>query len=624
MERTRTACIGTASVFRKGLACLLAAALVLSLGGAPVAYGAEAGEGAAALEGAITIQAQKAGSLTVTSQWGGPVVVSRDGGQDVTLQGDSPSTTLTVSAGEQVTVSEGEAGVTFRSWRQPSSGLVSGVPCAMTSMPGMSAFTTDGTGTTAGDCFFSGFNSGGSLSALPAGSFDTSAITTVGDGFFWGFNAGGSLAALPEGSFDTSGITAAGDYFFMTFNRYGSLSALPAGSFDTSGVTAAGDSFFFAFDVDGSLGSLPRSFRLPQALSSVGSDYCAYMFGGSALVAGDQAVPLYFAAAATDAFKGTGIAPESPAAGTTVHVNGEPGWSPPAVCTVSFDAHGGTVSPLSVKVASGAAVGALPAPKRTGHTFAGWFTAAAGGTRVTASTPVTADVTWYAHWTAVACTVKFDANGGKVAGKAAASVKRAYGQALGKLAKPVRTGYDFLGWHTGKVKGTKVGAGTKVAKDVTYYAHWKAKGPVVTLNANGGKVGKAATASVVRAKGAAIGRLATPVRAGYSFLGWHTGKMKGTKVTAKAKATRNITLYAHWKAKAYTVKLDANGGRLGKAPTSSLKKAYNSKLGKLAVPKRGGHQFLGWYTKKAGGEKVTAGTRVTKAVTLYAHWKRVR
>jgi uncharacterized repeat protein (TIGR02543 family) len=42
------------------------------------------------------------------------------------------------------------------------------------------------------------------------------------------------------------------------------------------------------------------------------------------------------------------------------------------------------------------------------------------------------------------------------------------------------------------------------------------------------------------------------------------------------------------------------------------------------VPSRAGHTFLGWYTGKVKGTKVTAGTKVTKAVTLYAHWKRVR
>jgi uncharacterized repeat protein (TIGR02543 family) len=295
----------------------------------------------------------------------------------------------------------------------------------------------------------------------------------------------------------------------------------------------------------------------------------------------------------------------------------------PAPCAVAFDSRGGSAV-AGRTVAAGSAVGALPSTSRTGHAFLGRFTAPSGGARVMASAVVSGGVTYYAQWRANAYTVRLDANGGRLAAKAA-SVKRTYGQALGRLtAKPARSGYTFLGWYTGKAGGTQSKATAKVTKNVTYYAHWKANGPVVTLSANGGKVGKAATTSVVKAKGKAVGRLATPTRTGYTFQGWFTGKVKGTKVTAKTKVTRNVTYYAHWKAKAYTVKLNANGGKVGKASTFSTKKTHNAELGKLSVPKRTGYTFQGWYTAKSGGKKVGSTTKVTKSATYYAHWKRVR
>ena len=40
----------------------------------------------------------------------------------------------------------------------------------------------------------------------------------------------------------------------------------------------------------------------------------------------------------------------------------------------------------------------------------------------------------------------------------------------------------------------------------------------------------------------------------------------------------------------------------------------------LPEPTREGYSFAGWYTKKAGGTKVTASTRFAKATTLYARW----
>ena len=47
-------------------------------------------------------------------------------------------------------------------------------------------------------------------------------------------------------------------------------------------------------------------------------------------------------------------------------------------------------------------LGALPEPTRLNYAFLGWFTEPEGGTKVTATTKVTEDVTYYAHWLAFA------------------------------------------------------------------------------------------------------------------------------------------------------------------------------------------------------------------------------
>ena len=60
------------------------------------------------------------------------------------------------------------------------------------------------------------------------------------------------------------------------------------------------------------------------------------------------------------------------------------------------------------------AIGTLPTPTRTGYAFAGWFTAASGGTQITTSTVVTSRdcYTYYAHWTINSYTVKIKPNSG--------------------------------------------------------------------------------------------------------------------------------------------------------------------------------------------------------------------
>jgi len=88
------------------------------------------------------------------------------------------------------------------------------------------------------------------------------------------------------------------------------------------------------------------------------------------------------------------------------------------------------------------------------------------------------------------------------------------------------------------------------------------------------------------------------------------------------------TVYAHWKAKKYTAKFNANGGttpkKSGKKYTSKSV-TFNKTYGALPTTKRTGYTFAGWFTGKTGGTLVTSATLVTTTGTrtLYAHWMRV-
>lgn len=67
-----------------------------------------------------------------------------------------------------------------------------------------------------------------------------------------------------------------------------------------------------------------------------------------------------------------------------------------------------------------------------------------------------------------------------------------------------------------------------------------------------------------------------------------------------------------------TVKLDPNGGKCTEA------NAYVSADGtvsSLPTPTREGYAFLGWFTEKSGGSKITSSYKFTKDTTVYAQWK---
>ena len=133
--------------------------------------------------------------------------------------------------------------------------------------------------------------------------------------------------------------------------------------------------------------------------------------------------------------------------------------------TVTFNANGGTTPTASKSVTYDSTYGTLPSPTRTGYSFAGWYTAASGGTQVMASTTVaiTANQTLYAHWSANTVYIDFDLNGGGTR-----SAQTTYYGTAAKVTAPTRSHYVFAGWKiTGFASGAVWGKNNTPATSIT-------------------------------------------------------------------------------------------------------------------------------------------------------------
>lgn len=245
---------------------------------------------------------------------------------------------------------------------------------------------------------------------------------------------------------------------------------------------------------------------------------------------------------------------------------------------LNYNANGGTCSTSSQTCYSGYPIGGtLPTAARTGYTFAGWYTAASGGSQVTASTSFTSSssVTIYAHWTAIQYPVTFNANGGSTPNPVSKNVT--YGSTYGTLATSTKTGYALDGWYTAASGGTKITSSTTVSITAaqTLYAHWTPNIYTVTYNANGGSV---SPTSKNVTYDSTYGTLATPTRTGYTFAGWFTAASGGSQITSSTKVTITAaqTIYAHWTANNYTYSIvykSSNGTSLG---TGSVTKTFGT------------------------------------------------
>ena len=324
----------------------------------------------------------------------------------------------------------------------------------------------------------------------------------------------------------------------------------------------------------------------------------------------------------TDASAGTEITSSSSVTETSAHTI-YAHWSK-TKAMVTLNANGGSVSPTSVEVFMGDYYSNLPTPTRSGYSFAGWYTAATGGTLVSSSTQVTDSSarTLYAHWkeNVVKVTVSLNANGGTVS---SGTLELVVGGTYGNLPTPTKSGYTFNGWYTAANNGTKIEANSTVtnANSHTLYAQWTEIITSVTVSLSPNMSGATVSpSSVVVAIGSTYGDLPTPAKADYKFEGWYTSSIGGTLVTSTTKmnSTSAHTLYAHWSLDSVTVYFEPGDGQI---TTVSKKVSIGEAYGELPVPALDNYSFDGWYTDSDGGDKITSDDIVT-ATTSHTHYAR--
>ncbi len=214
------------------------------------------------------------------------------------------------------------------------------------------------------------------------------------------------------------------------------------------------------------------------------------------------------------------------------------------------------------------------------------------------------------------CDVAFNANYG--GGGATTNMMR-YGHAVGTLPVLAREHYTFLGWFTAAEGGEQISAETQVAQNATYYAHWAIDTFTVTFAKNDG------TDAVVESRrvayGERVGTLpADPTRDGYTFFHWWTepGNNAGTTASALTTVTADVTYYAHWNPRSYTVRFLKNDGT--ETVVRNLTTSYGQTLGTLPTPTREGYTLAGWFTAAEDGEQIDSSTLVEGDVDYYAHW----
>ena len=285
-------------------------------------------------------------------------------------------------------------------------------------------------------------------------------------------------------------------------------------------------------------------------------------------------------------------------------------WIPDV--TVTLHANGGQVSPNTITVGQGQAVGTLPTPTKANNTFAGWYQNQELTVPANSDTIVNQNTDFYAKWIEN-ITITYNAKGGIVSPN---SITFPSGNAIGTLPTPERSGYTFDGWYTDD--GTyqnEVTPSTTFNTTSEIYAKW-IEDITITYNAKGGTV---TPSSKTFPPGTAIGELPTPEKVGYDFDGWYTDD--GTyqnEVTSSTVFNTTTEIFAKWvESSDITITFDADGGTV--SPTTKTF-APGGAIGELPTPEKTDYLFVGWYTDNTWATEVTEETTFDSSTSIIAKW----
>jgi uncharacterized repeat protein (TIGR02543 family) len=290
--------------------------------------------------------------------------------------------------------------------------------------------------------------------------------------------------------------------------------------------------------------------------------------------------------------------------------------------------NGGSVSPTSANYDLGTPV-IFPLPVRNGYTFAGWATAATGGSVIGlngASYSPTGNVTVYATWTGISYPITYNSNGGSSTVPSSATYTSG-GSAHTIAAAPggmTKVGYTFNGWNTlatGLGTNYAVGSSYETASALTLFARWSPVNYTVTYANSGSGTGTLplqATQTIGQTFTLASGAgLTNP---GFTFTGWRDGTNNYVAGESYTVGSANITLTAIWTALQYLVIYSANGGggNVPTEPTHSNGETFTVASGSSLT--KNGYTFGGW---SHGATTYAAGSTFTMStanVTLVAQW----
>lgn len=202
----------------------------------------------------------------------------------------------------------------------------------------------------------------------------------------------------------------------------------------------------------------------------------------------------------------------------------------------------------AVQVDAGTAISSSAAPSaiRDGYRFVAWYAQAEGGEAYSFDTPVTQDLTLYAHWEELSAEVEaFDVTFNYCYAGMENRVERVVeGEKVARPADPVLSGRSLEGWYTDAAYTSAYDFDSPVTQELTLYAKWEISAYTLTyVYSIGGTQTTYATRQVP--PGLPAPKVAMPEVEGYYFVedAWYTDAACTQLFVPNTMVSDDCTLY---------------------------------------------------------------------------------
>ena len=263
-------------------------------------------------------------------------------------------------------------------------------------------------------------------------------------------------------------------------------------------------------------------------------------------------------------------------------------WEPKTI-HVTLNKNGGTGGTNSVDIKYGTAQGSYPSitlPTRTGYTFAGYYTAASGGTQYynaqgnsVRQFTLTSDTTWYAQWTPINGTIYY------YGGQYYKDNNPSYNLGIPKSGYQLTTSnsqYGFVANSSGTLITATYNITTTAIDLYNTTTFFDAPpGCKHSPEASQWKIWNSTKGSWVNSSGV-------------SAASWNVGSLVANGTIT---AGDYLIAFANWLPNTYTLTFNADGGSVSPATKSVT---YGTTYTDLPTPTRPGYTFGGWYAKFNG------------------------